>query len=160
LRIDAVVIGRSASIHWKSERSCGLDAAGERIARCPVVSAADDLQARTDAFADLSIKFVAGLPDTPRVQKLANQFQASSTSVGANYRAARRAKSHADFTSKIGTVSEEADESVYWLTRLNNNGIRSALVDIRVLLKEADELARIFGAAHRTARRRRRRDHQ
>ena len=140
--------------------SCELEAPGERIARCPLVSAADDLQARTDAFADLSIKFVTGLPDAPRVQKLASQFQASSTSVGANYRAARRAKSHADFTSKIGTVSEEGDESVYWLTRMNNNGVRSALVDIEVLLKEADELARIFGAAHRTAKRRRRRYNQ
>lgn len=121
------------------------------------MSAADDLQARTDAFADLAIKFVEGLPAIHRVQRLANQFQDASTSVGANYRAARRAKSHADFTSKLGTVSEEADESVFWLTRMKNNNIRSSSVDIDLLLKEADELARIFGASHRTAKRRRRR---
>ena len=121
------------------------------------MSAADDLQARTDAFADLAIKFVQGLPEVHRVQRLANQFQDASTSVGANYRAARRAKSHADFTSKLGTVSEEADESVFWLTRMKNNNIRSSSVDIDLLLKEADELARIFGASHRTAKRRRRR---
>ena len=121
------------------------------------MSAADDLQARTDAFADLAIKFVEGLPPVPRIQRLAGQFQDASTSVGANYRAARRAKSHADFTSKMGTVSEEADETVFWLTRMKNNGIRSSEVDIEPLLKEADELARIFGAAHRTAKRQRRR---
>ena len=101
------------------------------------MSAADELQARTDAFADLAINFVEGLP-------------------GANYRAARRAKSHADFTSKVGAVSEEADESVYWLTRMKNANIRSSTVDIEPLLKEAEELARIFGATHRTAKRRRR----
>ena len=121
------------------------------------VSAADDLQARTDAFADLSIKFVEGLPAVHRVQRLANQFQDAATSVGANYRAARRARSHADFTSKVGVVSEEADESVYWLTRMKNNNIRSATVDMDKLLAEAEELARSFGASHRTSKRRRRR---
>ena len=64
--------------------------------RASRMSAADDLQARTDAFADLAIKFVEGLPAAQRIQRLANQFQDCSTSVGANYRAARRAKSHAD----------------------------------------------------------------
>jgi four helix bundle protein len=81
---------------------------------------ADDLQARTDAFADLAIRFVQGLPDTTLVRRLAGQFQDASTSVGANYRAARHAKSHADFVSKIRTVSEEADESVFWLNRMLN----------------------------------------
>ena len=125
-----------------------------------LVSLADDLQARTDAFADRSIEFVKGLPDIHRIQRLASQYQDASTSVGANYRAARRARSHADFTSKIGIVSEESDESVYWLTRMKNNNIRSSTVDIDLLLKEAEELARIFGAAHRTAKRRRRRGEQ
>ena len=77
------------------------------------MSEADDLQARTDAFADLSIRFIQGLPETPLVRRMAGQYQDAATSVGANYRAARRAKSHADFTSKIATVSEEADECVY-----------------------------------------------
>jgi four helix bundle protein len=117
------------------------------------VSAADDLQARTDAFADLSIKFVEGLPDALRIRRLAYQFQDAATSVGSNYRAARRARSHADFTSKVGIVSEEADESVYWLTRMKNNNIRSSTVDVNVLLQEAEELARLFGASHRTAKR-------
>ena len=101
------------------------------------MSAADDLQRRTDAFADLAIKFVEGLPDVHRIERLANQLQDASTSVGANHRAARRAKSHADFTSKLGTVSGEADETVFWLTRLKNNNIRSSAVDIEEILKEA-----------------------
>ena len=115
------------------------------------------LQARTDAFADLSIKFVDGLPDTPRVRRLALQYQDASTSVAANYRAARHAKSKADFTSKIGTVSEEADESVFWLRRLLNAKITSSTVPLQSVLDEAEQLARIFGASHRTARRRGRR---
>jgi four helix bundle protein len=92
-----------------------------------------------------------------RIQRLASQFQDASTSVGANYRAARRARSHAEFTAKVGIVSEEADECVYWLTRMKNNNIQSSTVDVEVLLKEADELARIFGASHRTSKRRRHR---
>src|SRR5262245_11583891 len=88
-------------------------------------SKADDLQARIDAFVDRSLLFIRGLPDTPLVRRMAGQLQDAATSVGANYRAARRAKSHADFTAKIGTVSEEADESVYWLTRLLKAEIRS-----------------------------------
>lgn len=121
------------------------------------MSEADEIQARTDAFADLSIKFVQGLPDTPLVRRVACQYQDAATSVGANYRAARRAKSHADFTSKIATVSEEADECVYWLKRMANANIRSATGPLDSLLNEAEQLAKIFGASHRTAKRRRKR---
>lgn len=122
------------------------------------VSQADDLQARTDAFADLSLRFVEGLPDTQRARRLAGQYQDSSTSTAANYRAARRGRSHAEFVSKIGIVSEEADESVFWLKRMLNANIVSTTVPIEPLLAEAEELARIFGASHRTAKRRRRRN--
>jgi four helix bundle protein len=119
------------------------------------MSKADELQQRTAAFADLSIEFVTGLPETQVVRRISLQFLDASTSVGANYRAARRAKSHADFVSKIGTVSEEADESVYWLQRMLKANIRSTTVRIEPLLSEAAELARIFGVSHRTAKRRR-----
>jgi four helix bundle protein len=119
------------------------------------VSKADELQKRTEAFADVSIEFLTGLPETPLVRRMAGQYQNASTSIGANYRAARRAKSHADFVSKIGTVSEEADESLYWLQRMFKADIRSATIGIETLLSEAEELARIFGASHRTAKRRR-----
>ena len=118
------------------------------------MSKADELQARTDAFADLSLRFVEGLPNTAIAGRLAGQYQDASTSTAANYRAARRARSHAEFTAKIGIVSEEADESVFWLTRMVNAKITSTLVDIRALLAEAEQLARLFGASHRTALRR------
>lgn len=122
------------------------------------MSRADEIQARTDAFADLSIRFIQGLADTPVVRRLSGQYQDASTSTAANYRAARRARSHAEFTAKMGVVSEEADESVFWLTRMVNAKIGSTTVDIRGLLSEAEELARIFGAAHRTARRKKKRN--
>jgi four helix bundle protein len=83
----------------------------------------------------------------------AGNYQDCSTSVAANYRAARRARSHAEFTSKIGIVSEEADESVFWLKRMLNAGIRGS-EPIEAILAEAEELARIFGASHRTAKKR------
>lgn len=77
------------------------------------MSKADELQARTDAFADLSIRFVQGLPNTRIAGRLGGQYQDASTSTAANYRAARRARSYAEFTAKMGIVSEEADESVF-----------------------------------------------
>jgi len=131
---------------------------GITVARGNVVSQADDLQARAEAFADLSIKFVLGLPDTPVARRMAGQYQDSSSSAAANYRAARRARSHAEFIAKIGLVSEEADESVFWLTRLRNAGIHSTAASLDTLLKEAEELARIFGASYRTAKRHKRRE--
>ena len=119
------------------------------------MSQADELQARADAFADLSLKFVEGLASTARARRLTGQYQDSSTSTAANYRASRRARSHAEFTSKMGIVSEEADESVFWLKRMLNANIRSTTAAIEPLLAEAEELARIFGASYRTAKRRR-----
>lgn len=104
------------------------------------------MQARAGAFADLSIEFLQGLPDTPIARRLAGQYHDASAAVAANYRAARHTKSHADFTSKIGTVSEDADESVFWPRRMLNANIRSATVDINELLREAEELAGAAGA--------------
>jgi four helix bundle protein len=85
----------------------------------PDVSKADDLQTRAEAFADLSIRFVQGLPDHQIARRMGGQYLDASTSVAANYRSARRGKSYADFTAKIGTVSEEADESVFWMKRFS-----------------------------------------
>lgn len=119
------------------------------------MSKADDLQRRTDAFADLSIKFVEGLPDGLTARRIGGQYLDASTSVAANYRAARRGRSHDEFTAKMGLVSEEADESVFWLERVVNAGIKST-VATDPLLREAQELAKIFYASARTARGRRR----
>ena len=119
------------------------------------MSQADDLQRRAEAFADQSIRFVEGLPDTLIARRLGAQYLDASTSVAANYRAARKGRSHDEFTAKVGLVCEEADESVFWLKRITNARIRSC-VAIEPLLAEAEELARIFSASARTARSRRR----
>src|SRR5436305_14762864 len=82
----------------------------------------NDLLDRTRKFALASIKFCESLPkdDTSRV--LGRQLLRSGTSVGANYRAAHRAKSKSDFISKMGTVLEESDESAYWIELLTDAG--------------------------------------
>jgi len=73
-----------------------------------------ELKNRTKQFALRVLKLVAALPKTTDGRALGNQLVRSGTSVGANYRAACRVKSTADFISKMGTVGEEADESGYW----------------------------------------------
>ena len=78
----------------------------------------DDLKRRTKRFGLDVIKLVESLPKDQTCKILSNQLLRSGTSVGANYRAACRAKSSADFISKLGTVEEEADESGYWLEML------------------------------------------
>jgi four helix bundle protein len=75
----------------------------------------------------------------------------SGTSVGANYRAAGRSRSKAEFVSKIAVVVEEADETVFWLELLHEGGIVSS-ERLPELSREADELTAIFAAAYRTAR--------
>jgi four helix bundle protein len=115
---------------------------------------ADELQERVERFADAVIALVQGLPDGLTPRRLGGQLLDAGTSVAANYRAARKGKSYADFTAKVGTVSEEADEAVYWLTRLRNAGIHAAQ-PLEPLLAEAVELSRIFSAMARTTRRRR-----
>ena len=120
------------------------------------MSEADDLQARAEAYADRSIQFVEGLPKTLIAQRMAGQLLDAATSVAGNYRAARRGRSHAEFTAKLGIVSEEADECVYWLTRLKNAQITSTNGVLEPLLAEAIELSKIFAASAKTARTRRR----
>ena len=77
-----------------------------------------DLVARTKKFALAAIKFCEALPKDETSRVLGRQLLRAGTSVGANYRAAQRAKSRPDFISKMGTVLEEADECVYWIELL------------------------------------------
>ena len=76
---------------------------------------AEELKKRTKDFALRIIKLVEYLPRTKTADVIGRQLLRSATSVGANYRAACRARSRADFVSKICVVEEEADESAYWL---------------------------------------------
>jgi four helix bundle protein len=85
---------------------------------------------------------------------LGKQLLRSATSVGANYRAACRARSRADFISKIAVAEEEADESLYWLELISDSEIMKA-DRLAGLIKEADELTAILTAAGKAARRNR-----
>jgi four helix bundle protein len=86
----------------------------------------DNLKVRTKAIGLQTIKLVEELPNKPVAWMLTKQILRSSTSIGANYRAACHAKSTADFINKLKIVEEESDESVYWLEILEEAGLLSA----------------------------------
>jgi len=91
------------------------------------------------------------LPRTPDAQVLGKQILRSGTSVGSNYRAAGRARSKAEFISKIAIVVEEAYETVFWLECLIESGIVQEPM-LHDLLVEANELLAIFAASLRRSR--------
>ena len=76
---------------------------------------AQDLKDRTKKFALRVMHLVDALPDTPKGRAVSSQLVRSGMSVAANYRAACRGRSHAEFISKIGIAEEEVDETVLWL---------------------------------------------
>ncbi len=91
------------------------------------------------------------LPKKTSAEVVGKQLLRSATSVAANYRAACRARSQADFISKITIVEEEADESMLWLELLIESGIMKKEL-LEDLLKEANELTAIFTATGKTAK--------
>ena len=111
----------------------------------------EELKRRTKEFGLRVIKLVEQLPRSKTADVIGQQLLRSATSVGANYRAACRARSQADFVSKICVVEEEADESAYWLELPEAAKIVSE-AEISSLLKEADELTAIFVASGKTAK--------
>src|SRR5438105_13483541 len=111
----------------------------------------EQLRARTKKFALRIIRLFQKLPRSPEAQILGKQLLRSGTSVGANYRAAGRARSGAEFSAKIGVVVEEADEAVFWLECLIEAGIVKEEL-LEDLLSEANELVAIFAVSYRTAR--------
>jgi four helix bundle protein len=110
-----------------------------------------DLKRRTKRFALDIIKFVESLPSDETCRIIGRQLLRSGTSVGANYRAATRSKSPADFVSKMGTVEEEADESGYWLELLLDAG-KTTMAKASPLSTEANELVAIVVSSINTAR--------
>jgi four helix bundle protein len=111
-----------------------------------------ELLARTKGFALRVLKLVDRMPRTTAGRALAAQLVRSGTSIGANYRAACRGRSRAEFASKIGTVAEDADESLYWLELISEGGLLPES-QLSFLMQEADELTAIFTAARRTSSR-------
>jgi len=110
----------------------------------------DDLKLRTKQFSLRVIHLCETLPPKPSARVIGNQLLRSATSVGANYRAACRARSNADFVSKIRVVLEETDESGYWLELLVESGLVTQ-ERLSELLRETEELIAIFAASKITA---------
>ena len=114
-------------------------------------SKSEELRERTKAFALRTIALFRSLSRSPDAQIMGKQLLRSGTSVAANYRAACRARSKAEFVAKIGVVLEEADESALWIELLGDSGVvRKHRLDN--LLDEAHQLTAIFTASRETAR--------
>lgn len=107
------------------------------------------LKVRTKEFVLCSIKLFQSLPKTDEARIIGRQFIRSSSSVGANYRAACRARSKAEFYAKLSITIEEADETQFWLEILIESGIVTK--DIKDLMKEAGEIVAILTKARKTA---------
>ena len=112
----------------------------------------EQLKLRTKGMALRVIRLVSTLPYSRESDVIGRQLLRSATSVGANYRAACKARSRADFISKIGIVEEEADETLYWLELLSESKMVKA-DSIEDLIKEVRELVAIFTASGKTAKR-------
>ncbi len=112
---------------------------------------AEELKRRTKRFGLDVIKLVESLPSKQTGRVIGNQLLRSALSVGANYRAACRGRSNADFISKVGITIEEADESQHWLEMLAEAGI-VAPDKLKPFLQESNELVAILTASVKTAR--------
>ena len=113
----------------------------------------EEMKVRTKEFAKQVINLCRQLPATQESRLIGNQFFRAGTSVGANYRAACRARSKADFISKLSIVLEETDESLYWLEILGENKIVNPNL-LTNLMREAKELMAIFISSLNTAKKR------
>jgi len=111
---------------------------------------ADDLKKRTKRFALRILKLVSALPNTVQGRTVGGQLARAGTSVGANYRAACRGRSRAEFVAKLGIVIEEADESGFWLELIIEGELLRAEL-VQPLLDEANELTSIMTRSHMTA---------
>jgi four helix bundle protein len=111
----------------------------------------DDLRKRTKSFALRVIHLVEALPKGKTSDVIGRQLLRSGTSVGANYRASCRAKSAADFISKMGTVEEETDECIYWMELLIESGLMPQNI-VYELQHEAEELLAIIVSSIKTTK--------
>jgi four helix bundle protein len=113
----------------------------------------DYLKERTRSFALRVIKLVEALSKSRTADVLGRQLLEAGTSVGANYRAACRAKSLADFVYKMSIVEEEADEAIYWMELLSESGLVQEK-DVVDLMDEANQILAMTVSSIKTARKR------
>jgi len=114
---------------------------------------ANELKDRTKRFALRILKLSAALPPTIEGNIIRGQLVSAGTAVGANYRAACRGRSRAEFAAKIGVVEEEADESAFWLELIIENAFLKTN-QVKPLLDEANELTKIMASSRITAKKR------
>lgn len=116
------------------------------------MNADKDLRERTKSFALRVIRMSSVLPRSREADVLGRQVLRSGTSVGAQYREACRARSTAEFVSKMESALQELDETAYWLELLADGGI-VAPKRLVALRQETDELTAIFTTSVKTAKR-------
>lgn len=112
---------------------------------------AEALKARTKKFALDVLAFKRTLPNSDEARDIGRQLTRAATGVAANYRSTCRSRSDAEFAARIGVVLEEADESLFWLEVITEDGI-SQSTKAHTLLDEANQLTAIFAASTITAR--------
>lgn len=111
----------------------------------------EELRRRTSQFALRVIRVCRALPENREGDIFGRQLLRAGTGVAANYRAAGRSRSKADFVSKISVVVEEADEAVFWLELLQEAGLIAGK-RLAALRDEANQLLAIFSASRSTAK--------
>ncbi len=114
----------------------------------------EEMKARTKQFAKQIIKLCRLLPKSREGRLIGDQLFRAGTSVAANYRAACRARSRAEFISKLGIVEEEADESLFWLELIQELKLCQDKL-VSSLMKEGNEILSIVVSSINTARRNR-----
>ena len=112
---------------------------------------ADELRQRTKDFGLRVIRLVRALPKSIETRAVGSQLVRSGTSVGANYRASRRARSRREHIAKLGIVVEEIDESANWLEVIMESNMMPT-DKVKPLHEEAESLTRIFARSHKTLR--------
>jgi four helix bundle protein len=103
----------------------------------------EDLRRRTKSFALRIIKLYGALPKSTEAQVIGKQLLRSGTSIGAHYREAVRARSKAEYISKVGGGLQELEESIYWMELLTDAAL-IASQNLDSLIAEANELIAIF----------------
>ena len=109
------------------------------------------LDHRTVQFADEVLDIIDDFVPGVKTRIIAEQFVRSATSTAANYRAAQRARSRAEFSSKMCIVLEEADESKFWLERIERKRLSRQLECVRQAIASADEIIAMTFSSRRTA---------
>src|ERR1043166_6598345 len=152
LRTQCDAEAKGERIFMIADRGLRIAERKEKNARvADATMSVEDFRKRTFEFGIRVVRLVQALAKTDAGRVIGNQLLRSGTAVGANYRAAARARSRAEFMAKMGIVEEECDESLYWLEMLKEVGLMNAN-RLEKLRDEGSEILSMVGASIRTAR--------